>query len=67
MSSVKEVVQKQRDFFKTNITKDLNFRAEQLKKLRKAILDHEEEILEALASDLNKSAFEAYMTEIDCS
>ena len=64
MSSIKEVVQKQRDFFKTNITKDLNFRAEQLKKLRKAILDHEEEILEALASDLNKSAFEAYMTEI---
>lgn len=64
MSSIKEVVQKQRDFLKTNITKDLNFRAEQLKKLRKAILDHEEEILEALASDLNKSAFEAYMTEI---
>ncbi len=64
MISIREVVQKQRDFFQNNLTKDLKFRAEQLKKLRKAILDHEEEILAALAQDLNKSAFEAYMTEI---
>ncbi|HHX79619.1 MAG TPA: aldehyde dehydrogenase [Acholeplasmataceae bacterium] len=64
MISIREVVQKQRYFFQNNLTKDLKFRAEQLKKLRKAILDHEEEILAALAQDLNKSAFEAYMTEI---
>ena len=64
MDNKKILIQKQREFFNTNNTKDLTFRTEQLCKLRKAIKEYEEEILDALATDLNKSRFEAYMTEI---
>lgn len=64
MSRTQEIIRKQREFFGTNITKDLRFRKEQLLKLRKAIQEYEGKIIEALAADLNKSAFEAYMTEV---
>ena len=68
MSRTQEIIKKQREFFGTNITKDLRFRKEQLLKLRKAIQEYEGKIIEALAADLNKSAFEAYMTGSgDCS
>lgn len=64
MSRTQEIVQKQREFFATNVTKDLNFRKEQLLKLRKAIFEYEDKILDSLLSDLNKSNYEAYMTEV---
>lgn len=58
------LVNKQRLFFLTGITKDVAFRLEALQKLRNAILSHEKELMEALKADLNKSEFEAYSTEI---
>ncbi len=64
MYSIKEVIEKQRLFFKSGRTKNLNFRIEKLKILRKAIIENEKEIIEALKKDLNKAPFEAYETEI---
>ncbi|NLD26603.1 MAG: aldehyde dehydrogenase [Acholeplasmataceae bacterium] len=64
MSDIKTIIKKQREFYATNVTKDYHFRREQLSKLRQAVKKHEEEILEALNKDLNKSRYEAYMTEI---
>lgn len=57
-------LQAKRNFFKTNITKDLDFRIRQLKNLKTAIKKHEEEIIHALHEDLHKSREEAYLTEI---
>lgn len=59
-----EVLKKQRQFFETGKTKDLDFRITQLKILREAIIGSEPEIMEALKKDLNKDAFDSYTTEI---
>ncbi|MBE5962114.1 MAG: aldehyde dehydrogenase [Lachnospiraceae bacterium] len=58
------LVEKQRAFFETDQTKDINFRRLALLKLRTGIKKHESEILEALKKDLCKAEFESYMTEI---
>ncbi|CUX44868.1 aldehyde dehydrogenase [Clostridium sp. C105KSO13] len=64
MNDIKKTLQSQRSFFATGKTKDLAFRIRQLHRLRDSVLKHEDEILHALKSDLNKSAFEAYQTEV---
>src|SRR5574344_1007529 len=61
------LVEKQRAFFFSGKTKDPSFRKEQLKLLYKAISSHEEDIFKALRSDLFKSPFESYATEIGLS
>ena len=53
----------QKDFFKTNETKSLKWRLNQLKKLYNSIKKHDAEIMQALHTDLGKSEFEAYVTE----
>ncbi len=58
------LVNKQRNFFNTGKTKDIEFRIEQLKKLRQVISDNQQEIMDALKKDLNKSPMEAYGTEV---
>ncbi|HNE51328.1 MAG TPA: aldehyde dehydrogenase [Chitinophagales bacterium] len=58
------LVNKQRAFFASGKTKDVDFRIEQLKKLRQLIVENEHQIKEALQKDLNKSGLEAYTTEI---
>ena len=58
------IVEKQRHFFASGKTRDLAFRTKQLKKLERALLDHEQEILDALHRDLGKPAHEAYWSEI---
>ncbi|HWO98195.1 MAG TPA: aldehyde dehydrogenase [Bacillus sp. (in: firmicutes)] len=62
--SIQSIIQKQRTFFSTGKTKNIDFRLEQLSKLKKAVKDRESQIIEALKQDLNKSEFEAYATEI---
>jgi aldehyde dehydrogenase (NAD+) len=57
-------LQSQHDFFHQDITKDLNYRKIQLRNLKRAILDKESLINEALKQDLNKSEFEAFTTEV---
>jgi aldehyde dehydrogenase (NAD+) len=62
--SAKDLVQKQRNYFNSGKTKDIEFRISTLKKLRQLIVDNESKILDALKKDLNKSALEAYTTEV---
>lgn len=64
MPSIQEILNNQRTYFKRGQTVDLDFRLNALKTLRRSICEHEKEILDALKRDLNKSAFEAYATEI---
>ena len=61
---IARIVEKQRGFFRTGKTIPLSYRKIALKKLARAIKDHEEDIYAALKADLNKSETEAYMCEI---
>lgn len=61
---IEKIVERQREFFRTDRTKALRFRLEALERLETSIRNHEEEINRALKADLNKSAAEAYMTEV---
>lgn len=61
---LQEVLKKQREFFSEGVTKDLAFRKRALLALRRALNKYEEEIYEALESDLGKSPFETYETEL---
>lgn len=63
-SEITQLVTKQKAYFQTGATKTSNFRIAQLKKLYNSIVENEEEIKRALKKDLNKSDFEAYLTEI---
>ena len=64
MNNQREIIDKQKLFFDTGKTKELNFRIENLKLLYNSIKKYENEIMEALKLDLNKADFEAYATEI---
>ena len=61
---INQLVEKQRAYFNTNVTKDINFRLNALKMLQSAITAHEGKIIDALKKDLNKAPLEAIMTEI---
>ena len=54
---------KMRQYFETGITKNYLFRKEQLLKLKNTILKYQEEIQNALYSDLKKSPEETWITE----
>jgi aldehyde dehydrogenase (NAD+) len=57
-------IDNQRAFFSTQQTKNVDFRLKQLRILKKAILNNQEKIEQALWDDLHKSPEEAYLTEI---
>lgn len=59
-----DLLESQKMFFRTGITKDLSFRIEALRKLKEGIKIEEKEILEALRKDLGKSPTEAFTTEV---
>ena len=60
---IEEILSRQRAFFQTGVTLDVDFRIAQLKKLYAAIRKYEPKIQEALYSDLGKSDFEGFMCE----
>ena len=62
-TEIKELVQKQRTFFHSGATLDVEYRIHALQKLKAYILKHEHEINIALRADLGKCAFESYMCE----
>ncbi|MGD1716591.1 aldehyde dehydrogenase [Dapis sp. BLCC M172] len=59
-SSIANILNKQRQFFATGKTKNIDFRIEQLKKLKQAVSDYQEKIAAAVKADLNRPKFEAY-------
>ena len=62
--SVHAIVEKQRKFFRTGATLDVNWRIEQLRKLKQAVKENEQMLKDALYEDLGKSAAEAYLVDI---
>lgn len=59
-SKIQSIIQKQRAYYSTGVTKSLSFRQTQLTKLKNAIQSRQTQIIEALAQDLGKPTFEAY-------
>lgn len=64
MIEIKQSFEKQKEFYSTGETKNIDFRINNLKKLKKIIKDNEEKIIEAIKKDLGKAPFETYATEI---
>lgn len=62
-AEIKNLVEKQRAYFYSGATLDVNHRIQALKKLKTIIKRREQEINAAIKSDLGKSSFESYMCE----
>jgi aldehyde dehydrogenase (NAD+) len=56
-------LEKMRHYFNSGSTRPYAFRKEQLKKLKAAILLHEQDLYDALYADLKKSPEEVWATE----
>ncbi len=63
-NTILQHIEGQLNYFSTHQTKDIDFRLEQLKKLKATILKNQEKIENALWDDLHKSPEESYLTEI---
>jgi aldehyde dehydrogenase (NAD+) len=61
---MEQIIQQQRNFFKSDQTKAFAFRIQQLKKLKQVLNDNQKLIMDALFEDLHKGSFEAYTTEV---
>ena len=59
-----ELLQKQKDYFRTGETRDIEFRISKLKRLKKAIKIYEQKVLEALRKDLGKPKQESFFSEV---
>lgn len=64
MSNYRQLLEKQRAFFATGKTRDNSFRIEQLKNLRRVVIEKHAEVEESLMKDLKKCEFEAFATEV---
>ena len=62
--TIHEIVVKQRKFFRSGRTLEVDWRIRQLKKLKQAVIDHKEQLEKALYEDLGKSQMEAYLCDI---
>ncbi len=61
---MKELIHNQRHFFNTHATKDIRFRLQQLRKLKRALQSNEQLLYDAIYEDFKKSAFDTYTTEL---
>lgn len=62
--NIPSIIQRQRVFFATGQSKDIAFRRDVLVRFRESVIAHEQQIIDALASDFKKPAFETLGTEI---
>ncbi|MDR2038152.1 MAG: aldehyde dehydrogenase family protein, partial [Bacteroidales bacterium] len=61
---VEKIFRSQQSFFRTQKTKEVSFRKENLLKLKNILKANEDQLNEAIFKDFSKSAFETYMTEL---
>ena len=61
---IRELVTRQRQYFRSGKSLDIDWRIAQLRKLKQAVLSREKEIIAALAADLGRSEAEAYLSDI---
>ena len=61
---IHQIVLSQKDYFLSGETLDVKYRIAQLKKLKQALIDYEQDIVDAIKVDLNRSDAEAYFCDI---
>ncbi len=59
-TDILSLIAQQRQFFQTGQTQPLAFRLQQLQRLKQAVLDFQDQILEAVRLDLGRPKFEGY-------
>ena len=64
ISEIESVFQNQKDYFFSEISKDIPFRKKQLKSLKSALKANEDLIFDAIYADFKKSRFETFATEL---
>ncbi|MBK7157291.1 MAG: aldehyde dehydrogenase [Ignavibacteria bacterium] len=61
---MKNIVEKQRAFFNSNQTKEIEWRIQQLKKFRKVLKENEPLLYQAIYTDFQKSVFDTFANEL---
>lgn len=64
MENFSALIDKQRAFFLQGKTKSVSYRMDALKRLKELIHSNEQELMNALKEDLNKSEFDSFLSEI---
>ncbi|GAA4945907.1 aldehyde dehydrogenase [Algibacter agarivorans] len=63
MNTIPDIINNQRQFFKSQKTKDIAYRLSLLKALKVEIIANEQAVIDALNKDFKKSEFETYLSE----
>jgi len=63
LNTIPDIISRQRKFFKSQKTKDLDYRLSLLRALKVEILANEQAVIDALNKDFKKSEFEGYLSE----
>jgi len=63
LNTIPDIISSQREFFKSQKTKDLDYRLSLLRALKVEILANEQAVIGALNKDFKKSEFEGYLSE----
>jgi aldehyde dehydrogenase (NAD+) len=61
---LKELNNKQLEFFRKGLTRQLDYRIEALIQIKRLVIKHEKDLFEALHEDMGKPPFESYASEI---
>lgn len=64
MTEISKLIEQQRTYFNSNITKSISFRLEQLKKLGSVIRQNENFLMDEIYRDFKKSEFDTYTNEL---
>src|SRR5688572_32948827 len=64
MESLLHQLQQMRSYYESGVTRSFAFRKQMLAALRDTILQYEAELMQALYTDLKKSAEESWVTEV---
>lgn len=64
MEHIEQLIARQRTFFLSEATKPIDFRVQQLKKLKSVLKAYEQEMITAIDLDFKKSEFETYISEL---
>ncbi len=62
--NIQHILHQQKTFFASHTTKNVEYRIQQLKKLKSVLQEHEEMLYEAIQQDFGKSRFDTFTTEI---
>lgn len=62
--NISTIIEKQRNFAAAGQAKEINFRKQQLQKLKTLLKQNEQVLYQAIYVDLKKSQFETYLTEL---